>query len=100
MNDLPQETKQPPQCNTLDDPSCFRNNYYRLKIIDRDGKFKYSDIVVIKVNRLNTAADGIVSVYPNPTNDKLNIVYQSSIEQSVHLNVYKSYRAKFILGRI
>ena len=78
-----------PRSYTLDDPHpVLGNNYYRLKIIDRDGKFKYSDIVVIKVNELNTAADGIVSVYPNPTNDKLNIVYQSSIEQSVHLNVY------------
>ncbi|MEP7255373.1 MAG: S8 family serine peptidase [Ferruginibacter sp.] len=37
-------------------------NYYRLKMIDRDGSFKYSP--VRKINFSNTADD--ITIYPNP----------------------------------
>jgi hypothetical protein len=44
-------------------------NYYRLKIIDKDGSFEYSAVVTIKVS------EGIrsFSVYPNPVRDELQI---------------------------
>ncbi|MCW3106710.1 MAG: type sorting protein, partial [Segetibacter sp.] len=43
-------------------------NYYRLKIIDNDGAFKYSPV------RLVTVANAIaINVYPNPVKDVLNI---------------------------
>jgi hypothetical protein len=40
--------------------------YYRLKIVDRDGNFSYSQIVSI-------ASEAALSLYPNPTRDWLNI---------------------------
>jgi endonuclease I len=43
--------------------------YYRLKIIDADGKFKNSNIVAIKLNKNFPNA----MVYPNPTIGELNI---------------------------
>jgi hypothetical protein len=66
------------------------NNYYRLKMIDRDGSFTYSEIIIIKVNEISSPADGIISVYPNPTNDKVNIIYQSGTNQKLNLDVFNA----------
>jgi hypothetical protein len=37
------------------------NNYYRIKMIDKDGKFTYTNIDVIKFENVNS-----ITVYPNP----------------------------------
>ncbi|MBS1920486.1 MAG: exo-alpha-sialidase [Bacteroidetes bacterium] len=42
--------------------------YYRLKSVDIDGKFTYSEILKFRLSD-----DGSVSIYPNPVNDKLLI---------------------------
>ncbi len=44
-------------------------NYYRLKQIDFDGKFSFSSIAVVELEK--TTAE--ISVYPNPTSDFINI---------------------------
>ncbi|MEP6594442.1 MAG: T9SS type A sorting domain-containing protein [Ginsengibacter sp.] len=44
-----------------------RINYYRIKIIDTDGKFMYSKIVAVKLERNNIA----LQVFPNPARDIL-----------------------------
>ena len=46
------------------------SNYYRLKQLDFDGKFEYSEIVVIDINGLN---EGVV-VFPNPAKNQLTII--------------------------
>ncbi len=46
------------------------DNYYRLKQIDFNGNFEYSNIVVVR--KLNTLKKD-VSVFPNPTQRTLNI---------------------------
>ncbi|MCY7290741.1 MAG: T9SS type A sorting domain-containing protein, partial [Ferruginibacter sp.] len=43
--------------------------YYRLKMIDADGKFKNSNIIAVKLNKNFSNA----LVYPNPTIGELNI---------------------------
>ena len=43
--------------------------YYRLKIVDNDGSFKYTSIVVLKMN----GVAGETTVYPSPFNDKLAV---------------------------
>ncbi len=43
-------------------------NYYRLKKIDFDGKFEFSDIEFVMFSR-----DGQISIYPNPVSNSLNI---------------------------
>ena len=52
----------------------FGNNYYRLKIVDFDNSFEYSEVVVIN----NQAMDYIV--YPNPTKDG-QVFFKSSIKK-------------------
>ena len=44
------------------------NNFYRLKIIDNDGNFTYSNII-----KLTNGAGPLVYIYPNPVVDKLSI---------------------------
>ena len=60
---------------SLNDPSPMPgNNYYRLKQVDVDGNFTYSDIISIEA----PAKGGIsVSLYPNPTKNTVNIAFSS-----------------------
>ncbi len=53
-------------------------NYYRLKQVDVDGGFKYSDIVTVKMNYGN-----LINLVPNPAKEKL--VVQSSVNASAFL---------------
>ena len=45
-------------------------NYYRLKQVDFDGKYEYSDIVNVKLEIANNELE----IFPNPVSDKLNII--------------------------
>ena len=44
--------------------------YYRLKQIDFDGKYEYSDIINITIQQYDNET---VNIYPNPVSDVLNI---------------------------
>jgi hypothetical protein len=46
------------------------NNYYRLKMVDKDGRFAYSDIVVVRHEKASTE----LTVFPNPVVQQLTIV--------------------------
>lgn len=67
------------------------NNYYRLKMVDQDLSFDYSNIINIKVaDAGQPLKDAIISVFPNPTTGKLNVVYQSTKEQTLRLQVFNA----------
>lgn len=51
------------------DPVILDNNFYRLRMIDQDGKYTYSDVV--KVVNTQTVT---VTAYPNPAKDQMTIV--------------------------
>jgi hypothetical protein len=48
-------------------------NYYRIRIINGDGSVKYSEIRIVLFN-----GRGIVSIFPNPTTDHVNIQLSES----------------------
>jgi hypothetical protein len=48
-------------------------NYYRLEIVDKDGRFVYSEVKSINNASANNAA-AEVSAYPNPVKDKLMLM--------------------------
>lgn len=52
-------------------PSLF--DYYRLKSVDWDGQFEYSDIITILRHVSNNK---ITNLYPNPVKDELNLIIQ------------------------
>ncbi len=54
-------------------------NYYRLKQLDKDGKYDYSGVVKLDGDRVTEVQ--IVSVYPNPVRDRLNIKLQSPVSK-------------------
>ena len=58
-------------------------NYYRLKQVDIDGSYEYSNIVSVVVDRLNFPT----SIFPNPTSDLLNIHCSQTIEKITLFNV-------------
>jgi hypothetical protein len=45
--------------------------YYRLKLVDNDGAFKYSQVRILKLN--SKAAAVTISTYPNPVQSELRI---------------------------
>lgn len=56
-------------------------NYYRLKIVDKDGHYSYSPIVAIRLTAVKAP-----SIYPNPANSFVNIVEGS--EPVKQVNIY------------
>jgi hypothetical protein len=49
---------------SLQDRAFGSNNYYRLKIIDLDGSFEYSDILLVRSTCREN--NGVIKIYPNP----------------------------------
>jgi hypothetical protein len=81
--------------NFTDNNAVAGNSYYRLKQIDNDGKFQYSDIQSVKI-------DGGVSLslYPNPTTDELNISHALASNASIKvLNIQGSTVLEQKLGQ-
>jgi hypothetical protein len=55
---------------------------YQLKQIDFDGKYKYSDVLVVK----GTSASGRILIYPNPaTQGTVNVIFDSFNKKSIQL---------------
>jgi Secretion system C-terminal sorting domain len=61
------------------------NNYYRLKLVDRDGSFVYSDIV-----RLQTASKALAvgRIFPNPAKDNLTLELIADKDQTVNILLF------------
>ncbi len=72
-------------------------NYYRLKQIDKDGKFSYSNIVVLKDN--NAPASGLSAVYPNPAKNTLNVKIASQSNHAITLMI-TDLNGKSLLNKI
>ncbi len=68
--------------NFTDDKPLTGKNYYRLNMIDRDGKFEYSPMrIVINNSRFD------VNIYPLPAQGKLNIHIQSNEPEKVEISL-------------
>lgn len=88
-----------------DDVSGFKSTiYYRLKQVDKDGKYTYSN--VLRVNIATTVSDNL-QVYPNPViSNNVNLKVQLFTDQNVQVRitdmlgsiVYKSAAIKLFAG--
>ena len=56
--------------------------YYRLKIIDNEGKFAYSNTI-----ELNSSLVSLITVYPNPVAGILYIKFQGKTDENYSLNL-------------
>jgi pectin methylesterase-like acyl-CoA thioesterase len=52
--------------------------YYRLKILDKDGTFKYSRVVVV-----NSKLKGLVTVYPNPSVSSITVTHEKAMANAI-----------------
>ena len=61
--------------------------YYRLKQVDQNGEYKYSEIAAVNVS--NTLPPFyIISSYPNPFSDNFSVSFYSPTPQPVKMSVY------------
>lgn len=56
-------------------------NFYRLKMLDKDGSFTYSRIVTVAFTDLNE-----VTVFPNPSSEKITVTSKKSVKGYKILN--------------
>lgn len=67
-------------------------NYYRLKMIDFDGTFKYSEIVAIR--NLFDANFAIKNIFPNPTTNDFNIDIVTNTNEDLVITLTDVYGKK------
>lgn len=69
--------------------------YYRLRMVDNDGQFKYSGIARITID-----ADQRITVGPNPFRDELNIYAQETIKTITlsDMNGREVFRTSSVIG--
>lgn len=65
---------------------------YRLKQIDFDGSFIYSDSICVSVNKMIT--NYLVQNYPNPFNSSTTVSFNLDKKDNVKLNVYNTLGQK------
>jgi len=62
-------------------------NFYRLKIIDADGKYEYSKIISIKTG----VAQQSITVFPNPVTDKTMLLQLNNMHKgNIKIELYNS----------
>lgn len=61
----------------------YGTNFYRLKMVDLDGKYSYSKIVSMRMNDKNST----VSIFPNPVDKELRIQVNSSVNQAAVIKI-------------
>ena len=69
----------------LDSKTKFRDNYYRLKVVDLDGRYEYSNIIYIRSDQ----KDYHISVNPNPANNFLNIGLDGTLNEELTLELLR-----------
>jgi hypothetical protein len=74
----------------IDEPKLDNNYLYRLKQIDTDGKFTYSNEISVETYRGKSLPTeyALYDNYPNPFNPTTNIRYQLPADGKVKLTVY------------
>ncbi|MCC7031021.1 MAG: lamin tail domain-containing protein [Chitinophagaceae bacterium] len=73
------------QFYTFNDASPYIGmNYYRLKTVDEDGLYTYSNVISLLVQDAKT---GIVSVYPNPASNQLQVDINTSAAVNTTLSI-------------
>lgn len=59
--------------------------YYRLRILNKDNSYQYSQTLSVFTDCMNPAQ---FSVYPNPTKDNITVKFTASVNQTYQLTLY------------
>lgn len=95
-----------PQTYTFNDKTFKQNlNFYRLKMLDKDGSFAYSNVIEISTHKLS------IHIYPNPakeeifisgnfpTNAKVSLVNMLG-QEMLHTNLDKESQTRLSLSEV
>ncbi len=63
----------------------YPDNYYRLKQVDFDGAFEYSDVILVRMKNVLSSDEMDFIMYPNPTSDATVNIELSSLDYSKSL---------------
>jgi len=77
-----------PNDYSFDDPLSNTNAvlvYYRLRMVDADGKYAYSNVVVLRLDGSVTLKS--CTIYPNPFTSRINLTITSDKETSVIIRI-------------
>jgi hypothetical protein len=72
--------------------------YYRLKTIDNDGKYAYSKVIALQLNKNITNPKFVV--YPNPFSSRFNLSVESKLKSDCILNIISTNGQKFLTKNI
>ncbi|MBK8722275.1 MAG: T9SS type A sorting domain-containing protein [Saprospiraceae bacterium] len=72
--------------------------YYRLKQIDQDGNFKFSEIVSISINNLQN--DNLFKINPNPTNNNVDIKFLNKLKTNAIISIYDINGKRLIMNEV
>ena len=86
-------TQMETQYFTADENPIVGVNYYRLNQFDFDGNSKYSEVRA--VNILSDDYD-LLSIFPNPTSGKTEVIFNSYSKEEVMLSVFSSDGRKIV----
>ncbi len=68
--------------NATDHAPVVGSNFYRIKQVDADGTYTYSNIAALRIN-----ATGMLTIVPNPAN---NFIILSGISKAINVSVYNT----------
>ena len=83
-----------------DEYPAIGDNYYRLKAIDTDGSYEYSQTILINNKDKSDYKDAISNIYPNPVNHLLYIDYQSSSNKNIILKVFDALGKEMLMNKL
>jgi hypothetical protein len=74
--------------------------YYRLKQVDYDGSYEYSDIKAVKLNG-NEEPDGRheLAIFPNPVSERLRYQYAGEDQAEVRVVIRNAYGQEVLSGK-
>ncbi|MEO1435699.1 MAG: T9SS type A sorting domain-containing protein [Bacteroidota bacterium] len=72
------------QYHYLDENPMETSNYYRLRQVDYDGSYEYSEVKHIEFE----AYQGEISLFPNPTTDQLSIKLPEQLDGTVQIEIF------------
>jgi hypothetical protein len=73
----------------------YGRNYYRLKVLDNDGSFKYSQVRLVTIDNKT-----VINVYPNPVIDILNIVVSNGDGKPSNVKLMDMYGQQLWSSRV
>ena len=72
--------------------------YYRLKQIDNNGNFKYTDVVTAMITGGGNSSLTNVEFYPNPSSGMISLVISSTLDQEITVQIYDIMGQKVLLN--